>query len=692
MDILYKSMFEISDEAILVFDEEQFLDCNQATLDILKLSSKEELTSLHPLQIIPAYQPDGEFSLTKFQRKLNECKQNNFIKFKWLCKNIKDEEFLVEILLKRIIVNDKEIFFAKWKKLDEIIKLEKELEKKNFQITQKKEYIHKINELVENIGEDKEKLFDTLFLLNEYKNAIDESSIVSKTDLKGIITFVNDKFCEISGYTKEELIGKNHNIIRHQDMQKEFFKNLWETILNKKIFKGVIKNRKKNGEIYYVDSTIIPILDSNNNILEFMGIRHDITQIFEKEQIIQKQFLDELTSLPNRLKLLNDLKTSINPKVAIINIDRFRNINYSYGFEVGDLLLKYFSAKLLKYKTVNLNIYRNVGDIFVLLANGNFSLEELKKISTLLIKDINNNALKIDDEQNFYLTLTIGISSNIDEKNNDNILTKAEFASRLAKKNNQNIFILDENISIYNKLKDNRTLVKNLKNALLKDNLLVFGQKIINNHTNVVKYETLMRIRLDDNSIISPFYFLEQAKKAKLYLSMTRTLVRKACEYFKDTNTEFNINLTLEDLKDSYTINQIFETIIKTNTAKQITFEIVESEGIEEFEEVNNFIKNAKKLGCKIAIDDFGTGYSNFEYTIKLDIDIIKIDGSLIKDITQDKNLEIAVKTIVNFAKALNITTVAEYVHNKEVYEFVKNLGIDYSQGYYLHEPEELTF
>ncbi|MFX4277849.1 EAL domain-containing protein, partial [Aliarcobacter butzleri] len=149
-------------------------------------------------------------------------------------------------------------------------------------------------------------------------------------------------------------------------------------------------------------------------------------------------------------------------------------------------------------------------------------------------------------------------------------------------------------------------------------------------------------------------------------------------------------NLTLEDLKDNYTMNFIFNTISKTKTAKQITFEIVESEGIEEFQEVNNFIKNAKKLGCKITIDDFGTGYSNFEYTIKLDIDIIKIDGSLIKNIHLDKNLELTVETIVTFAKALNIKTVAEFVHNEEVYECVKNLGIDYSQGYYLHEPEEL--
>ncbi|MDY0192210.1 MAG: EAL domain-containing protein [Aliarcobacter butzleri] len=545
--------------------------------------------------------------------------------------------------------------------------------------------------IIESNNINKKELLETLFLLYEYKNAIDKSSIVSKTNHKGVITFANDKFCKISGYSKEELIGKNHNILRHPNMPNEFFRKMWKTILNKKVFRGIITNKSKKGKTYYVDSTIIPIIDNDNNIIEFIGIRHDITEIFEKEKIIQKQFLDELTSLPNRQKLLNDLKNVINPKIAIINIDDFRNINDFYGFEIGDLLLKKFSDKLSQFKTKNLNIYRISSDIFVLLADKDFSLEKLKNISNFLIEDICKNPLYINQET-FYLTLTIGVSSNINEKHNDNVLTKAEFAIYTAKNNNQNIFILDENISIYKSLKNNKELVKNLKNALLKDNLLIFGQKIINNHTNNIKYEILMRIKLEDGTILFPSSFLEVSKKAKFYLSMTKILVKKACEYFKDKNIEFSLNLTLEDLEDDYTINQIFETIAKTNTAKQITFEIVESEQIENFEKINKFIKDAKSLGCKIAIDDFGTGYSNFSYIAKLNINIIKIDGSLIKNIPIDKNIQITVSTIVNFAKALNIKTVAEYVHNKEVYECVKNLGIDYSQGYYLHKPEELTF
>lgn len=123
-----------------------------------------------------------------------------------------------------------------------------------------------------------------IYLLEQYQKALDETAIVSKTDINGIITFVNDKFCKISGYSKEELIGKPHNIVRHPDTPKSLFKKLWKTILSKRIFKGIIKNRKKDGSYYYVDSTIIPIMDSNDDIVEFIAVRYDITELIIKRQ------------------------------------------------------------------------------------------------------------------------------------------------------------------------------------------------------------------------------------------------------------------------------------------------------------------------------------------------------------------------------------------------------------------------
>ena len=540
--------------------------------------------------------------------------------------------------------------------------------------------------------EKKDLKYSYNFLL-EYKKAIDESSIVSKTDKNGLITFVNKKFCEISGYEEDELIGKSHNIVRHPSMTKEFFNNLWKTITNKEIFKGVIVNKKKNGLVYYVDTTIIPILDENKNIEEFIAIRHDITKVYEQKKLIEEQFIDELTLLPNRQKLLKDLKDSKIQKIAMININSFRDINNFYGFEAGDLVLKKFSQILLdKISTnINLDLYRVANDVFAICTKNKENLEDIRKICTNIIKHISLNPILINNNS-FYLSISIGVARNCEDSAvQNNLLSKAEYALRIAKKQNISILFLDENIELYNKLKENKKLIEELKNALISNNLLIYGQKLINNISKKEKYEILMRVKLEDGSILTPYSFLKEAKKAKLYLGMTRMLVKKACEYFKGKDIDFNLNLTLEDIKDQYTMDFIVNAMEKTNTAKQITFEIVESEGIESFTEVSNFIKKAKKLGCKIAIDDFGTGYSNFEYIIKLDVDYIKIDGSLIKNINTDNNLYLTVQTIVGFAKALKIKTVAEFVHNEEVLNCVKNLDIDYSQGFFIDEPKELA-
>ncbi|QNM87248.1 bifunctional diguanylate cyclase/phosphodiesterase [Aliarcobacter cryaerophilus] len=540
---------------------------------------------------------------------------------------------------------------------------------------------------------EKKDLKHSYNFLLEYKKAIDESSIVSKTDKNGLITFVNKKFCEISGYEEDELIGKSHNIVRHPSMTKEFFNNLWKTITNKEIFKGVIVNKKKNGLVYYVDTTIIPILDENKNIDEFIAIRHDITKVYEQKKLIEEQFIDELTLLPNRQKLLKDLKDSKIQKIAMININSFRDINNFYGFEAGDLVLKKFSQILLdKISTnINLDLYRVANDVFAICTKNKDNLKEIRDICTNIIEYFSLHPILINNNS-FYLSISIGVARNCkDSAVQNNLLSKAEYALRMAKKRDISILFLDENIELYNKLKENKKLIEELKNALISNNLLIYGQKLINNISKKEKYEILMRVKLEDGSILTPYSFLKEAKKAKLYLGMTRMLVKKACEYFKGKDIDFNLNLTIEDIKDQYTMDFIVNAMEKTNTAKQITFEIVESEGIESFTEVSNFIKKAKKLGCKIAIDDFGTGYSNFEYIIKLDVDYIKIDGSLIKNINTDNNLYLTVQTIVGFAKALKIKTVAEFVHNEEVLNCVKNLDIDYSQGFFIDEPKELA-
>jgi len=237
---------------------------------------------------------------------------------------------------------------------------------------------------------------------------------------------------------------------------------------------------------------------------------------------------------------------------------------------------------------------------------------------------------------------------------------------------------------------NNRIWAVRIKNALNDDRIVPFYQAIYNTKTKKIeKYECLVRLIGKDGKVYSPFYFLDIAKKSRQYLLITKKVIEKSFEYFKDKDFEFSINLTLEDIIDKNMREFILKKLHEYNIGHKVVFEIVESEEIVDFDEINEFIANVRELGCKIAIDDFGSGYSNFAYLIKLKADYIKIDGSLIKDILTNKNSEEIVSTIINFSKKQGFKTIAEFVSSKELFDKISELGIDYVQGYYIGEPKK---
>jgi len=204
-----------------------------------------------------------------------------------------------------------------------------------------------------------------------------------------------------------------------------------------------------------------------------------------------------------------------------------------------------------------------------------------------------------------------------------------------------------------------------------------------------VKYEALIRLKQSDGSILSPYFFLEPAKKAKLYSKLTEIMIEKSFKKFADLEYDLSINLCLQDIQSDQVRSLLIKSLNKYKCGSRVVLEIVESEGIENFDELKSFIVEVKKYGCKIAIDDFGTGYSNFCYLAKLDIDYIKIDGSLVDNIDKDMTQKITVQSILLFAKNMNIKTIAEYVENENIYNMLVELGVDFSQGYYFSKPCE---
>lgn len=539
--------------------------------------------------------------------------------------------------------------------------------------------------MVEELKQKNDELSRTVVILEEYSKAVDAGGIVSKGDLAGNVIYVNDAFCELTGYAREEMVGRPHSIFRHPSTPKAVFKDMWETIQSGKVWMGNMKNVKKDGSDFYVTTTIVPIMDKVGTIIEYVAIRQDITELVKSKEELKNQFqTDSLTSLGNRTKMLADIENVNRPLLAVFDIDRFYEINGFYGNKVGDAVLRELGDRLFDYFSDSIySVYRINSDQFgVLTSEENISIGDFTIHVRTFSSMTRNNSFRINDiEVDVSLTCCI-----VDEKKD--ILSKVDMTMKAAKLGKKELLIYEHNaISETKAYKNNILWTKIVKNALRHNRVLPYYQPIVNNQTGQIeKYEALIRI-IHNKKIITPGYFIDIAKRTKYYPYLTSSVVQKSFETFSKTQEMVSINLSMEDIANKDTLDNIYELLDAYGIGGRVTFEIVESEGIENYEEVDSFINKVKEKGCSVAIDDFGSGYSNFEYLMKLKADYIKIDGSIIKNVCEDRSALAVTEAIVNFARKNGMKTIAEFVSSETIHSKVVELGIDYSQGYLFGKP-----
>ncbi len=412
-------------------------------------------------------------------------------------------------------------------------------------------------------------------------------------------------------------------------------------------------------------------------------------------QLEYEYFHDSLTGLQNTMALEHHLKSEAFSGLMVIDIDGFRNINELYGMNTGNHLLKSFAKSLEEFfKDKDLDFYRIYGDVFAL--RGKFAFidhdiyEDLIEEILEYVDSLNISSTEIEDS--IKLDITIGLS--LEE---EDALNKAEMALSFAKSNAKKFIAYSKMIDTSKTIHQLLQRKSEIKDAINSDNFIPVFQPIVDREQKVVKYESLIRMRkiIDGKTeLISPFFFLDAAIKTKQYEALTIIMIEKSFEIMKALQKPFSLNLSFNDLMNENVLEKLKQNIEKYKIGNQLTVEILESENIEDYRVINNFIKEFKALGVQIAIDDFGSGFSNFTHVFELEPDILKIDGSLIKNIDIDKKSYEFVKSIVQLAKALEIKTLAEFVGSKEIFEITHELGIDYFQGYYFCEPipkEELT-
>ena len=408
----------------------------------------------------------------------------------------------------------------------------------------------------------------------------------------------------------------------------------------------------------------------------------------------QQLYSDHLTSLPNRHALIRDMDNKKFYALMLINIDNFKEINDFYGHAMGDHILLRLAVSISEMiSTLPFKLYKMPSDEYALALCEPMSISKLDAVRKSIIHHLEENHYDLDGAS-IYLSLTIGMDIAPATPRNAplTLLINADMALKSAKKRHLSYLLYDETMQIKQEYQNNILWSKKVKEAVEEKRFLMHYQPIFDHKDgSIIEYEALIRMVDKDASIISPAYFLPAAKQSRLYPAISRFVINEVFAMLESTPHRYSINLSVDDIIDLPTRELIIDKLRNASSeASRIIFELLESEGIENYHEVSAFIADVKGFGCQVAIDDFGTGYSNFAHIIKLDVDILKIDGSLIRNIDTDPNAQTILTAVSEFSKHLGLKTVAEFVHNEAVYNKCLEMGIDYVQGYYLAEPRPL--
>ncbi|MFP4020147.1 MAG: EAL domain-containing protein [Halanaerobium sp.] len=564
--------------------------------------------------------------------------------------------------------------------------------------------LEEVISIAENLSNDLARELEMIKLVKAI-NETDNWIVI--TDQDGIIEYANTTVQEITGYSKEEVIGKKPSLFKSDKHKNKFYKDLWQTIKSGEVFNDVIINRKKNGDYFYSEQTITPIKNHNGKIINYISVGRDITQNEKLRRKIEYiSNYDLLFGLPNRKLIRNKIDNLIEinseSKIAalVLNINRIKYLNDIYNDPEVEKSLINLVTELVNNKAEesqncvrideNNHLAYLGGDNFAVVIDNINSPNEIYKTA--------ENILKIFDEtitynyEPFMLNARIGISVYPDDCiNSQNLLSNAEIALINIKKNDYAFF--DEEMN--REIKEFTKMEAKLDQAIKNDEFIIYYQPYYKGQDqSLYGMEALIRWQDPEKGLVSPAEFIPILENSQLIKKVGLIVTRKVVKSIKkwlDAGYDVvpvSINLSARELEDSSHLDDIYQIIAESGINNSlIKFEITESSAMDDVNYSLKVMNRMKEKGFAISIDDFGTGYSSFSYLQKFPIDYLKIDISFIRNMTLSDDGKNIVESIINIAHLLNLKTIAEGVEKKLELEELNQLENDYIQGYYFNPP-----
>jgi len=547
-------------------------------------------------------------------------------------------------------------------------------------------------------------------LLKLSRAAEASSSVIMITDINGHIEYVNPKFTQLTGYSREEVMGKTPRILSTGQAPLDTYKTLWTTILGGDEWRGEFRNRKKNGDFYWCRNSISGIKDERGKLSHYLAIQDDVSREYElKERLSYQASHDQLTGLYNRHEF--ERRTEIllaklhaekaEHAICFLDLDQFKVINDTCGHAAGDELLRQLGPLLQSVVRQRDTLARVGGDEFAVLMEY-CSLDNAERLTKALLKALQNYRFTWGDST-FRVSASIGLAEiTEDVRDLSTLLKNADAACYMAKDSGRNrVHLYCPNDQELAQRQGEMEWVSRIYRAMSENQFCLYAQaiKCLDRGTGEGRhYEILLRIIDDDGVMIAPGAFLPAAERYNLIAELDRWVVTETIKLivanpaFMESVGFISINLSGKTLTDESFLGFLLTSLQKSGlNGEKICFEITETAAIANLNVAQKFIQALQEMGCKFALDDFGSGLSSFAYLKNLAVDYLKIDGMFIKDIASDEITHAMVKSINDIGHVMGMQTIAEFVENEEIEELVRELGVDYAQGYGIEKPQPLS-